>query len=60
MSTKNEDHKPFNDVMDHLNKVEGYPVRKAKNLPRPIRWIGYFMAGGIVLIILGMLANLFI
>lgn len=59
MSTKNEDHKPFNDVMDHLNKVEGYPVRKAKNLPRPILWIGYFMAVGIVLIILGMLANLF-
>ena len=59
MPTKHDDHKPFNDVMDHLNKVEGYPVRKAKNLPRPILWIGYFMAGGIVLIILGMLANLF-
>lgn len=58
MPIRNDDHKPFNDVMDHLNKVEGYPVRKAKNLPRPILWIGYFMAGGIVLMFLGMLFNL--
>lgn len=58
MPTRNDDHKPFNDVMDHLNKVEGYPVQKAKNLPRPIRWIGYSMMAGLILIILGMVINL--
>ena len=40
--------KPFNDAMDHLHHIEGYPIKrpaKMNKLPLPVRLIGYFMAG---------------
>lgn len=52
--------KPFNDAMEHLNKVEGYPISKGGNLPLPIKIIGYFMFGGITLmILLGLILSIF-
>lgn len=42
------DHEPFNDAMDHLSKIEGYPTKKPagmKSLPLPIRILGYFLLG---------------
>ena len=48
-----DDYKPFNDAMDHLHNIEGYPVKKPAKvggLPLPIRLIGYFMAGFMVLL----------
>lgn len=43
--------KPFNDAMEHLNKIEGYPISKGGNLPLPIKIIGYIMFGGTALLI---------
>jgi hypothetical protein len=44
-----EENKPFNDVIDHFNKIEGNvgnPANeKLQNLPKPIKYIGYFMIG---------------
>lgn len=42
---------PFNDVMDHFDKVDGGRPEKIepKTLPRPIRFIGYFVIGWIVI-----------
>lgn len=38
---------PFNDVTDHFNRIEGnasHPSNaKLKNLPLPLKLIGYFM-----------------
>ncbi|MBM7702995.1 amino acid transporter [Metabacillus iocasae] len=35
--------KPINDVMKHLNKLEGYPTNvELKTLPKPLRYFGYF------------------
>ncbi|SOC41559.1 hypothetical protein [Ureibacillus acetophenoni] len=52
--------KPFNDAMEHLNRVEGYPISKGGNLPLPIKIIGYFMFGGITLmILLGLILSIF-
>lgn len=42
---ENEPNKPFNDVIDHFNKVEGNPMNhktKMSRLPKGIRLIGYF------------------
>jgi hypothetical protein len=44
----NEDDKPFNDVIDHFNKIEGNVsdiVRKdtVKGLPKPIKFVWYFI-----------------
>ncbi|OCA85738.1 hypothetical protein A8F94_12755 [Bacillus sp. FJAT-27225] len=40
---------PFNDVIDHYNKIEGNPANAASTdwskLPKPIRLIGYFLFG---------------
>ncbi|MCA0987126.1 hypothetical protein [Guptibacillus algicola] len=35
---------PFNDAMDHLSKVEGYPTNRTsfRKLPKGIRYLGYF------------------
>lgn len=53
MSKHNEEpDKPFNDAMEHINKIEGFPINKGGRLPLPIRLIGYFMFGGIILMIL--------
>jgi hypothetical protein len=60
----NEENKPFNDVIDHYNKIEGNagsPANaKLHSLPKPIRYIGYFMIGfislsAILLVILNLL-----
>lgn len=58
--TENQDENkrvPFNDAMEHLNKVEGFPISKGGKLPFPIKLIGYFMLGGLILILLGLLVN---
>ncbi|MFC0522826.1 hypothetical protein ACFFGV_04380 [Pontibacillus salicampi] len=54
-----DDDKPFNDVVDHQQKIEGYPQPSKGKLPLPIRLIGYVLYGGIVLMILfGLLGNI--
>jgi hypothetical protein len=44
-----EEKKPFNDVIDYVNKIEGNAANLAKTdlkrLPKPIRYIGYFIIG---------------
>jgi hypothetical protein len=37
--------KPFNDVIDHMEKIEGSRLEKfeMKTLPKPIRILGYFL-----------------
>ena len=58
MSDHKEDHEPFNDAIDHQQKIEGYPKPSEGKLPLPIRLIGYFLFGGIILMILvGLLGN---
>lgn len=43
-----EDNKPFNDVIDHFNKIEGNATNIAKSslkkLPKQLRYFGYFLA----------------
>ncbi|MGP4070780.1 hypothetical protein [Halobacillus sp. B29] len=56
------DHKdydvPFHDAADHQQKIEGYPKPSDGRLPLPIRLIGYFLFGGISLMVLaGLLGN---
>ncbi|ASF40677.1 hypothetical protein CEH05_16560 [Halobacillus halophilus] len=56
------DHKdydePFNDTADHQQNIEGYPKPSDGRLPLPIRLIGYFLFGGILLMVLaGLLGN---
>ena len=45
----NEDKKPLNDAIDHMNKIEGNISNLAnadlKKLPRPLKYFGYFMVG---------------
>ncbi|WP_318508802.1 amino acid transporter [Bacillus sp. T3] len=54
-----DENKPFNDVIDHFNKIEGNAANLAKTdvnkLPKPIKYIGYFMIGFITLTILLMI-----
>jgi hypothetical protein len=61
-----DENKPFNDVIDHFNKIEGNATntRKAKlsKLPKPLRYIGYFMIAFfsisfILIIIFSLLTN---
>ncbi|WP_066074575.1 hypothetical protein [Neobacillus soli] len=44
-----EENKPFNDVIDHFNKIEGNAINptsaKLKRLPKPLKYFGYFMIG---------------
>lgn len=52
--TKN---KPFNDVIDHYDKIEGNAANGSlKKLPKPLRYFGYFFisffALGILLLII--------
>ncbi|WP_228547477.1 hypothetical protein [Filobacillus milosensis] len=51
MSNNNGPNKPFNDVVDHFQKVEGMPTKPARmnHLPLPIRIIGYFFIGCFIL-----------
>lgn len=54
-----EDKKPFNDAIDHMNKIEGNVSNLAnadlKKLPRPLKYFGYFMVGFFAISILLML-----
>ena len=55
-----EENKPFNDVIDHFNKIEGNAanvVRKdtVKKLPKPLKYFGYFMVGFLTISILLMI-----
>ena len=55
-----EKDKPFNDAVEHLNKIEGYPISKGGNLPLPIKIIGYFMFGGIIItLVFGLFLSIF-
>ncbi|MDR7240894.1 amino acid transporter [Neobacillus drentensis] len=51
-----EENKPFNDVIDHFNKIEGNAANLAKSdikkLPKPLKYFGYFVIGFISLSIL--------
>ncbi|WP_018930412.1 hypothetical protein [Gracilibacillus lacisalsi] len=50
--------KSFNDVIEHKQKVEGVPITRGRRLPLPIKIIGYFLFGGMaIMIVLGMIAN---
>ncbi|UFU00311.1 hypothetical protein KO561_04995 [Radiobacillus kanasensis] len=56
---EDNENKPFNDAMDHMQKIEGVPNNSGGRLPLGIRFIGYFLVGGIALIILfGLVASL--
>lgn len=55
-----EKDKPFNDAVEHLNKIEGYPISKGGNLPLLIKIIGYFMFGGIIItLVFGLFLSIF-
>jgi hypothetical protein len=51
-----DENKPFNDVIDHFNKVEGNAANLAKTdikkLPKPLKYFGYLIIGFISLSIL--------
>ena len=60
MPKLNDEKEPFNDAMDHLNKIEGYPIRKGGKLPLPLKIIGYFMFGGmIIMLVFGVVLSIF-
>jgi hypothetical protein len=44
-----EKNKPFNNVIDHFNKIEGNATNptntKLRKLPKPIKFFGYFIIG---------------
>lgn len=51
-----EENKPLNDVIDHLNRIEGNVAKLAKTdikkLPKPVKYFRYFMIGFISITIL--------
>lgn len=55
---KDKQEQPFNDAMEHLNKIEGYPVSRGGKLPLPIKVIGYFLLAGVLFLVVAMLFNL--
>jgi hypothetical protein len=60
----NEENKPFNDVIDHFNRIEGNASKVVKTdfkkLPKPIRYIGYFMIAFLcITFLLGMIIKIF-
>lgn len=59
-----KDKEPFNDVIDHLDKIEGGRLEKIemKTLPKPIRILGYFLISFVVIstllaIVLSLISN---
>ncbi|MEY2195601.1 amino acid transporter [Neobacillus sp. BF23-41] len=44
-----EENKPFNNVIDHINKIEGNAANVSKGavkkLPKPLKYFGNFIAG---------------
>ncbi|MBV7507938.1 hypothetical protein KW850_22230 [Bacillus sp. sid0103] len=58
-----EENKPFNHVIDHMNKIEGNAANptnaKFSKLPKPLKYIGYFIIAFIsVSLILIIILNL--
>ncbi len=45
--------RPFNDVIDHFNKIEGNAAgtdnAKINKLPKPLKFIGYMIVGFFIL-----------
>ncbi|UOR13023.1 hypothetical protein [Halobacillus amylolyticus] len=53
MSKHNEARtQPYNDVMEHKQRVEGYPNGTGGRMPLLIRLIGYLIFGGIFLMMI--------
>ncbi|WP_160718673.1 hypothetical protein [Bacillus sp. USDA818B3_A] len=55
-----EENKPFNNVIDHFNKIEGNAAnvvskKTLKKLPKPLKYFGYIMAGLLSITILLMI-----
>ncbi|MEH7336098.1 amino acid transporter [Neobacillus drentensis] len=54
-----EEINPFNDVIDHINKIEGNSANISKDgvkkLPKPLKYLGYFMTGFLSISILLMI-----
>lgn len=54
-----EENKSFNDVIDHINKIEGNTANvnkdAVKKLPKPLKYLGYFMAAFLSISILLMI-----
>jgi hypothetical protein len=46
--------KPFNDAMEHMKNIEGFPTEPVdmNSLPKPIQYLGYFFIGFIGLSVL--------
>ena len=52
MDKDQQQQKPFNDAVNHLTNIEGYPINnpmKVKGIPAFIRILGYSLIGFIVL-----------
>lgn len=51
-----EDKKPFNDAIDHMNKIEGNVSNLGnadlEKFPRPLKYIGYLIIGFFLISIL--------
>ncbi|KGP91274.1 hypothetical protein N780_08785 [Pontibacillus chungwhensis BH030062] len=53
--------KPFNDAIAHKQDIEGFPKTRGGKLPLPIKLIGYFLVGGVILMFLfGLIGNFLI
>ncbi len=51
--------KPFNDVIDHMEKHTGGTYQNSGKLPLPIKIIGYVLFGSLaVMFIIGLLLSL--
>ncbi|CAH2717664.1 hypothetical protein BACCIP111895_04889 [Neobacillus rhizosphaerae] len=54
-----EENKPFNDVIDDINKIEGNAANVSKDavkkLPKPLKYFGYIIAGVLSISILLMI-----
>ncbi|MFK3960021.1 hypothetical protein [Guptibacillus hwajinpoensis] len=51
MNNENEN-KPFNDAIAHKQNIEGYPKTRGGKLPLPIKVIGFFLFGSLVIMLL--------
>ncbi|WP_058306099.1 hypothetical protein [Gracilibacillus massiliensis] len=53
--------KPFNDVIDHMEKHTGGTFKTGGRLPRPIKIIGYILFGSLlVMFIIGVSLSMFL
>jgi hypothetical protein len=48
----NHENKPFNNAIDHMNKIEGNGANLAivdmDSMPKPLKYFGYFIGGCVV------------